>query len=229
MRDIERDTASRAQADRAARIGELTAALAKAIGSQGVVDAVARHVLPPFGAAGLMVQVVEDGRTRVVGSVGYAQEFVDVIDDQPVSSGSAIMDAMLSRIPQFFSSPQEFVSHYPRLGGHPTEGGKQAWAFLPLIASDHPVGVCVISLDHPRPFSSEERTLLVAISGLVAHALERARLFDAEHIRAQELQRGLSPGRCRPCPGLRVRGPLPARPAGHGRGRRLVRHHPALR
>ncbi|MEU9286123.1 SpoIIE family protein phosphatase [Streptomyces sp. NPDC048275] len=200
MRDVERDTAARAQADRAARIGELTAALAKAIGAQGVVDAVARHVLPPFGAAGLMVQVVEDGRTRVVGSVGYAQEFTDLFNNQPVSAGSAIMDAMLSRIPQFFSSPQEFASHYPQLSGHPTAGGKKAWAFLPLIASDHPVGVCVISLDQPRPFSSEERTLLVAISGLVAHALERARLFDAEHNRAQQLQRGLLPRTLPPLP-----------------------------
>ncbi|MGO4430639.1 PP2C family protein-serine/threonine phosphatase, partial [Streptomyces sp. MCAF7] len=36
-------------------------------------------------------------------------------------------------------------------------------------------------------------SLLIALSGLVAQALERARLFDAEHTRAQQLQRGLLP------------------------------------
>jgi len=200
MRESEREAAARAQADRAARIGELTAALAKAISSQGVVDAVARHVLPPFGAAGLMMQVIEDERTRVVGSVGYPQEFIDRIDNLPVSGRTAVTDALFTRTPQFFSSPREYAARYPALADQPAAGGKQAWAFLPLIASDHPVGVCVISFGQPRRFTGEERTLLVAISGLVAHALERARLFDAEHIRAQELQRGLLPRALPPLP-----------------------------
>ncbi|MER6136233.1 SpoIIE family protein phosphatase [Streptomyces sp. NPDC001815] len=193
MRDAEHEAAAHAQAERAARVGELTAALARAIGSQGVVDAVARHVLPPFGAAGLMIQVIEDEHTRVVGSVGYSREFVDRVDHLPVSGRTAVTDALLTRTPQFFSSPEEYASRYPKQAGQPAAGHKQAWAFLPLIASDHPVGVCVISFDRPRAFTGEERTLLVALSGLVAQAVERARLFDAEHVRAQELQRGLLP------------------------------------
>ncbi|WP_247196122.1 SpoIIE family protein phosphatase [Streptomyces sp. GESEQ-35] len=200
MHDTEREAAARAQADRAARIGELTAALAKAISSRDVVDAVASHVLPPFGAAGLMMEVIEDERTRVVGSVGYSQEFIDLVDHLPVTGRSAVTDALFSRTPQFFTSPQEYAARYPMLAGQPAAGGKAAWAFLPLIASDHPAGVCVISFDQPRRFTGEERTLLVAISGLVAHALERARLFDAEHVRAQELQRGLLPRTLPPLP-----------------------------
>ncbi|MGP4012401.1 SpoIIE family protein phosphatase, partial [Streptomyces sp. 4N124] len=100
----------------------------------------------------------------------------------------------------FFTSPQEYAARYPALAAQPAAGGKAAWAFLPLIASDHSVGVCVISFEQPRRFTGEERTLLVAISGLVAHALGRARLFDAEHIRAQELQRGLLPRTLPPLP-----------------------------
>lgn len=200
VREAEREAAARLQADRAARVGELTAALAKAISSQDVVDAVARHVLPPFGAAGLMMQVIEDGRTRVVGSVGYSEEFLDLVDHLPVTGRTAVTDALFSRTPQFFSSPEEYAARYPALAGQPAAGSKAAWAFLPLIASDHPVGVCVISFEQPRRFTGEERTLLVAISGLVAHALERARLFDAEHLRAQELQRGLLPRTLPPLP-----------------------------
>jgi serine phosphatase RsbU (regulator of sigma subunit)/anti-sigma regulatory factor (Ser/Thr protein kinase) len=51
----------------------------------------------------------------------------------------------------------------------------------------------VISFDRPRRLTGEERTLLNAVSGLVSQALERARLYEAEHTRAQELQRGLLP------------------------------------
>ena len=53
--------------------------------------------------------------------------------------------------------------------------------------------MCVIAFDRPRRLTGEERTLLTAISALFAHALERARLYDAEHNRSRELQRGLLP------------------------------------
>ena len=94
-------------------------------------------------------------------------------------------------------------------------GGKQSWAFLPLIAADHPIGVCVISFEQRRRLTREERTLLTALSGLVAQALERARLYDAEHVRAKELQRGLLPQALSPGPRLQHRG-LRYLPAGQG-------------
>jgi PAS domain S-box-containing protein len=189
----EREAAERAEVARAVRTGQLTAALAEAIGTQGVVDAVARHVLPMFGAAGLVVQVIEGDRARAVGSAGYPQAFLDRIATVSLSGANALTDALHTRTPLFFSSPEEYIARYPDLAYQPALGGKKAWAFLPLIATDHPIGVCVVSFEQPRRLTSEERTLLVALSGLVAQALERARLFDAEHIRAKELQRGLLP------------------------------------
>ena len=192
-REAERESAAHADTERAARTAELTAALAKALGSQDVVDAVARHVLPLLGAAGLVVQAVEGNQTCAVGSVGYTRVFLDRIATLPLSGRSAVTDVLRTRSPQFFSSPEEYIARYPDLAYQPALGGKRSWAFLPLIASDHPVGVCVISFDQRRRLTREERTLLVALSGLVAQALERARLFDAEHIRAKELQRGLLP------------------------------------
>jgi serine phosphatase RsbU (regulator of sigma subunit) len=55
------------------------------------------------------------------------------------------------------------------------------------------VGLCVVSFDRPRRLTGAERALLIALSGLIAQALERARLFDAEHAQAQTLQRALLP------------------------------------
>ncbi|MEV7090519.1 SpoIIE family protein phosphatase [Streptomyces sp. NPDC093085] len=191
----ERAAAERAAAARATRIAELTSALAGATTSRDVVEAVARRVLPPFGAGGLMVLAVERGGDRLsqIGSVGYPRGFIDAITRESSARGGPIWEAVRSGTPLFLSSAAEFMARYPRLRQRPSQAAKASWAFLPLIASGHTFGVCVIAFDRPRRLPDEDRTLLTAISALVAHALERARLYDAEHTRSQELQRGLLP------------------------------------
>ncbi|MFJ3667332.1 SpoIIE family protein phosphatase [Streptomyces sp. NPDC090106] len=189
----EHQAAERAASERAARIAELTADLASATTSQDVVDAVAHRVLPPFGAAGLLVQVAQDERLHYVGAAGYTDDFLGRIDDRtPVTSDPA-WEAVEKGEPLFFSSPSELLAHAPQLADLVTRGGKQSWAFLPMKASGHTFGVCVVSFDHPRRLSDDERTLLTAINALVAQALERARLYDAEHTRSRQLQRSLLP------------------------------------
>jgi serine phosphatase RsbU (regulator of sigma subunit) len=179
-------------AERAPRIQELASALAEAATSADVVAAVADRVLPPFGASGLVIQVFEDGDQRVLGSVGYSQSFIDMIT-APVEELAPVREAMRTRRPCFVSSPQEFAQRYPDQRGRLAPSGKEAWAFLPLVVSGRVVGFCVISFDYPRRLTGAERALLIALSGLIAQALERARLFDAEHARAQALQRALLP------------------------------------
>ncbi|MEV0639401.1 SpoIIE family protein phosphatase [Streptomyces sp. NPDC050619] len=189
----ERQASERAASERAARVAELTAALAKATTSQDVVDAVARRVLPPFVATGLVVQVIEGDRLHTVGSMGYPDDVLDVLDNTPRAPGDPLWDAILAGTPTFLSSVDEFTALYPERADLPARAGKQAWAFLPLTASGHTFGVCAVTFDVPRRLTDEERTLLTTISALVAQALERARLYDAEHTRSRELQRSLLP------------------------------------
>ncbi|MFJ8635097.1 SpoIIE family protein phosphatase [Streptomyces sp. NPDC093568] len=189
----ERRSADRSAAERAERIGELTAALAKATTSTDVVDAVARGVLPPFEASGLVVQTVEGDRLHTVGSIGYPDDVLAVLDGRERTQSSPLWDAILAGAPLFLSTPREFAARYPELADLPARAGKQAWALLPLTASGHTFGICAVTFDHPRRLTDEERTLLTATSALVAQALERARLFDAEHTRSRELQRSLLP------------------------------------
>lgn len=189
----ERRASERAAGQRAARMGELTTALAKATTSQDVVDAVARRVLPPFAAAGLLVQAVEGDRLYNVGAVGYPEAFLSTVNSRPRASGDPSWETITSGAPLFLSSVQEFTARAPRLTDAPDRTGMQSWAFLPLTASGHTFGVCVVAFDSPRRLDDEERTLLTTISALVAQALERARLYDAEHTRSRELQRSLLP------------------------------------
>jgi PAS domain S-box-containing protein len=189
----ERRAAEGAASERAARIAELTAALAKATTSRDVVDAVARRVLPPFGAAGLLVQAVEGRRLHSVGAVGYTDDFLDDVNSIPWTTSNPAWEAIEAGTPMFLSSVPEFTARWPDLTGLAERGDKQSWAFLPLTASGHTFGVCVVSFDRPRRLTDEDRTLLTTISALVAQALERARLYDAEHTRSRELQRSLLP------------------------------------
>jgi len=192
QRRAEQAAAERAAAERAARIQVLASALAEAMTSLDVLAAVADRVLPPFGASGLIIQVVEGDRMPVIGAVGYSHEFVDLISS-PGDASPVKDEALRGHRPWFVSSTEEYLKRYPELERRRALTGKQAWAFLPLVVSGRLVGLCVISFDQPRRLTGAERALLIALSGLIAQALERARLFDAEHARAQALQRALLP------------------------------------
>lgn len=185
-------------AGRTARMSELTAALTEAVTSGDVVKAVAAHVLPPIGADGLVVHALTGSRLHVVGSVGYTEDFLRQIDGISATSHMAIAETFRTRTPGFIESPAEYVRRFPQFKSFVASSVKKAWVFLPLIASGHTIGCCVVSFVRPRTFSEEERTLLIALSGLIGQALERARLYDVEHTRAQQLQRGLLP-RTLPC------------------------------
>ncbi|MEU3795807.1 SpoIIE family protein phosphatase [Streptomyces fructofermentans] len=188
------ETSERAAAERAARIGELNAELAKATTSRDVVAAVARRVLPAFDAAGLLVQVIEDDRLHNVGARGYPRDVLADIDGRTRTPHDPAWEAITSGTPLFFSSVSDLTGHLPagftRL---PSRTGQQAWAHLPLTASGHTFGVCTVAFDRPRHLTDDERALLSTISALVAQALERSRLYDAEHTRSRELQRSLLP------------------------------------
>ncbi|MET9357445.1 SpoIIE family protein phosphatase [Streptomyces sp. NPDC006617] len=178
---------------RALLIGNLTEGLAQTLTVRDVVQAMIAHLVPLFGATGLVVAAIDGRRLRVVGSFGYDPSVTDLLDGMTVDALSPAAEVLRDRRPLFVTSAAEYVERYPHLAYLPTLGHKQAWAFLPLIASGRPVGYCALTFDTPRSLVEDERTLLIALSGLVAHAFERARLYDAEHHRAEELQRGLLP------------------------------------
>jgi serine phosphatase RsbU (regulator of sigma subunit) len=106
-------------------------------------------------------------------------------------------------VPLFFDSRQELRAVYPA-SADIDDGSMAAWAFLPLKASGHPIGLCVLGYDHPHAFTSHERTILTAISALIAQALDRARRYDAEHLLAHGLQARLLPRTLPKIAGLEV-------------------------
>ncbi|MFD8294154.1 PP2C family protein-serine/threonine phosphatase, partial [Streptomyces lavendulae] len=123
---------------------------------------------------------------------GFPHGFLDRFDGVSLDVRLPGVETLTTGRPLFFESMQHLAAAYP---GIPLDADVGARAFLPLIASGRPVGSCILGFDAPRGFGAEERTVLTALAGLIAQALERARRYDSEAALARGLQAALLPRR----------------------------------
>ncbi|WP_217552548.1 SpoIIE family protein phosphatase [Streptomyces sp. GbtcB6] len=179
----------------------LAAALSEAVGVRDVVDLITEEMLPAFGARTVALLTAEDGRMRVIGRRGYNPRLLEHFDGAPLTCQAPAVRVLATGRPAFFATFEELSRAYPPA---PRQQGLHAWAFLPLITSGRPVGSCVFAFDRPHPFPEQERVVFTALAGLVAQALDRARLYDASQELAQTLQAALLPGSLPDLPGLDV-------------------------
>ncbi|MFE1285708.1 SpoIIE family protein phosphatase [Streptomyces sp. NPDC058751] len=199
-------------AGRLYQLVHLAAALTDVVGVQDVVDLIAVQILPAFGADGMVLSAADAGRLKIMGHHGYDPRTIESLDGLPVDTSlTPAGEALIKGVPLFFADPDELARAYPAA---PRISGKQAWAFLPLISDARPVGCCILTYARPHTFTADDRAVLTSLGGLVAQALDRARLYDAKHALAHTLQQALLPRSLPAVGGLEVA----ARylPAGHG-------------
>ena len=192
----------RAGAGRLYQLTHLAAALTEVVGVQDVIALVADQIMPAFGAQGLVLSTAEAGRLRITGYRGYSPHTIERLDGLALDTDFTPVGRVLDRgVPAFFADPEDMRRIYPEAS---QTSGKQAWAFLPLIISGRPVGCCVLSYDDPHVFPAEERAVMTSLAGLIAQALDRARLYDTKHELAHSLQQALLPRTLPEVTGLRV-------------------------
>ncbi|WP_330350801.1 SpoIIE family protein phosphatase [Streptomyces sp. NBC_00582] len=179
----------------------LAATLTEAVGVRDVVDQVADQVLPAFGARAMALMTAEDGRLRIIGYRGYTADLMSRFDAAPLTSDTPAVRSLTTGVPAFFASFAELKRAYPPAL---LQDAMSSWAFLPLITSGRPVGSLVLAYDEPHPFTPEERSVLTSTAGLIAQALDRARLYDTKHELVHNLQAGLLPHTLPDVPGLDV-------------------------
>lgn len=190
----------------------LAAALTETVTVRDVVALIADQILPAFQAQGMVLSVADAGRLRITGHRGYRDEVIEHLDGLALDTDLTPAGAVLaSGAPSFFASPAELARGHPRA---PRNSDKQAWAFLPLVITGRPVGCCILSYDRPHTFTADERAVLTSLAGLIAQALDRARLYDDRHRLAEELQQALLPRTLPLTRGLEVA--ARSLPAGHG-------------
>ncbi|MFH0517282.1 SpoIIE family protein phosphatase [Streptomyces sp. M41] len=191
----------------------LAATLTEAVGVRDVVERVADQVPHGTGAKALALMTAEEGRLRIIGHHGYDAELMSRFDAAPLTSDTPAVHCLTTGVPSFFATFADLQRAHPPAV---LQDDMAAWAFLPLITSGRPVGSLVLAYDRPHPFAPEERALLTSLAGLIAQALDRAGLYDANQRLAHSLQAGLLPHALPEVAGLEVA----ARylPAGRGMG-----------
>ncbi|MBO8192464.1 SpoIIE family protein phosphatase [Streptomyces oryzae] len=189
--------AENAAAERARRITALTEALASALTTSDVVDTVGVQILPPFAASGALVHAtVGSNKLHLVGQVGYEAAAIEPLRQL---DHNTLLPQMR---PRFFSSQEAVAEQVPALAEHTAGDSRHAWALLPLMAENECVGSLLLAFDEPQTFPPENKSLLIVLTALVAQALGRARLYDAEHRRAHQLQRALLPSQLPSAPAV---------------------------
>ncbi|MET9800948.1 SpoIIE family protein phosphatase [Streptomyces sp. NPDC006368] len=182
-------------ADRAAvlyRPVALAIALTEAVTARQVSAVVTEELLPAFGGRQLAIYLLSERHLHLAWETGFPKGFLDQFDGVGLDARLPGVETLTSGRPLFFESMQHLADTYP---GIPLDAHVGARAFLPLIASGRPVGSCILGFDQPRGFSPEERTVLTALAGLIAQALQRARRYDTEAALARGLQDALLPHR----------------------------------
>lgn len=182
-------------ADRAAALYRpvaLAIALTEAVTARQVSAVVTEELLPAFGGRQLAIYLLNERHLFLAWETGFPRGFLDRFDGVSLDVRLPGVETLTSGRPLFFESMEHLAAAYP---GIPLDAHVGARAFLPLIASGRPVGSCILGFDTPRGFSPEERTVLTALAGLIAQALERARRYDSEAALARGLQSALLPHR----------------------------------
>ncbi|MFE6049821.1 SpoIIE family protein phosphatase [Kitasatospora sp. NPDC056446] len=181
-------------AARTALLLALTRALSRAVTVRDVTTAVTDIARPALGAAGIVLDLVDEGRLLPVSHTVYGgprrTELTRLAD-----LSADVMQRSLTRSAPLFSEPSAARARRDPLA-------PAAWAVLPLVASGQQVGSCLITFAAERAFSREDRTLYSAFAGILAQSLERARLYDTHHHRATELQRAMLPRTLPRLPGI---------------------------
>ncbi|MCY0944908.1 SpoIIE family protein phosphatase [Streptomyces antarcticus] len=170
----------------------LAIALTEAVTARQVSAVVTEELLPAFGGRQLAIYLLNERHLHLAWETGFPTGFLDRFDGVGLDVRLPGVETLTSGRPLFFESMQHLAAAYP---GIPLDADVGARAFLPLIASGRPVGSCILGFDAPRDFSPEERTVLTALAGLIAQALERARRYDSEAALARGLQAALLPHR----------------------------------
>src|SRR5205085_470927 len=180
---VERSLRERAQrtAGLLWRLQSLTAAFAGAKTTDEIADAVVTTGLAAMDAeSGALALLDDDGTTlRIVRAAGYKSDVATNWETFAVSDDLPLSEAVRTRELVLLQSQEERDERYPKLATETT--ANNSFACVPLIVEQRVVGGLTYSFGDQRPFTDDERSFLLALGQLTAQALERARLYEAEH------------------------------------------------
>lgn len=193
----EASEARRAAEDAARRNAQLlgiTAGLSTAVTQQEVAQAVVeRGVAALAAAAGSVALLSADGRTvEIVAAVGYRSEQLTAYGSLPIDSPLPLAVAVRTGRPQWLAPLEAAIEDHPEIREtleRAYQDGRRALAAIPLQVGGHTIGAIGLSFDESRDLAETDAEFLTALAQQCAQALERARLYEAEHAARQRAER----------------------------------------
>jgi PAS domain S-box-containing protein len=164
---------------------ELTAALGSALTSTEIADVVVSRLLAALGADGGSLVVLDPGgdSCRIVRGMSYAaatnRDWVD--RPIPLSEMLPATDALRSGQAVELASLDAWRARYPGLDPFFGDSGFEALTVLPCSLDGRVLGAVCLRFREPRVLTEEEHAFALALAQQCAHALDRARLYEAEH------------------------------------------------
>jgi PAS domain S-box-containing protein len=182
--------AERAARERTDRLQAVTAALVETVTVEDVADHVVKTVAATTAARSVLLALLSnDGAAfEVAAIVGVSEEMAAKWRRYPADPGYVSTQAVRTGEAIFLRDPDELRERFPKLADSARENGFAAIAVLPLAVAGTTVGALALNYATPQPFDAGERAYLAAVAQQCAQALERARLFEAEHAARAEAE-----------------------------------------
>lgn len=178
-----REAALRARersADRLRIVQQVTAELSRAVTPAEIGAVFLNHAVAAFGAAaGTVSTTSSDGALVLAASAGLSRFEAEALARPSVDAPLPVCAAVRDGAPIWLSSAEECRRAFPAVLALDA-GRLNALAALPLATARGTIGALTLRFPSTRAFDEEERDQLGALAALVAQAVERARVYDAE-------------------------------------------------
>jgi PAS domain S-box-containing protein len=169
-----------AAAERAQRLLVITSALADAVTTTEVFEAVVDRVAAAVDASSAALWLLEDdGRTaRLAHAIGYSQAALQAFAALPVDMLPSLppLDSLRHAEPIWISSTQALLRQYPHLAPMVEPGRSYHVTCLPLVSDGRTLGVLAVSIEQLRGPAEEVHSFLTLVARYAGQAIERLRL-----------------------------------------------------
>jgi GAF domain-containing protein len=181
---------ARVRLERLERLQGLTEELSAAHTREEVLRVIFERALSLVDASAVMLFWERSpGELELIHGLGVSDEFVQrfrrVFADDPLP----MAEAYRTDRPVWLASRADLGTRFPHVAALVDRA--QAWAAIPLALGGSR-GALGLQFPEPRAFDEEERGFVLAVARQCAHAVERARLFDASSRLAERFRQLLS-------------------------------------
>lgn len=172
-----------ANAIRIAALQRIAAELAAALEPDQVARIALEQAMDALGArAGSVSALNPDGETlEIIHAIGYAPHVVETWRTFSIHTAAPLAHAVLRRESIYLQGREHFDEQYPDIRQRQTQILGKAWASVPLLLEGRVLGVLGLTFSEERKFNAEDKAFLNALAQQSSQAMERARLYQAEH------------------------------------------------